>query len=179
MYFGAGTLDAPGAMFTASHNPAGYNGIKLCLAGARPVGVDTGSGRCPAGRAEQVLDGAAIAPASKCGNRTEQDLLAKFVEHVISFIDPTDIGQMKVVADTANGMGGLVVPAVMERLPASSSRSCTPNSTARSRTTLPTRCSRPTSAIFELASWRAGSTSDWPSTAMPTASSSSTNSATA
>jgi phosphomannomutase len=116
MYFGAGTLDAPGAMFTASHNPAGYNGVKLCLAGARPVGVDTGLADVQR-VAERVLDGGAVPPAPKSGTRTEQDLLADFVEHVISFIDPADIGTMKVVADTANGMGGLVVPAVMERLP--------------------------------------------------------------
>jgi phosphomannomutase len=116
MYFGSGTIDAPGAMFTASHNPAGYNGVKLCLAGARPVGVDTGLAEVQR-VAEGVLDGRAVAPAAKCGSRSEQDLLAKFVDHVVSFIDPADIGSMKVVADTANGMGGLVVPAVMERLP--------------------------------------------------------------
>jgi len=58
MYFGAGSLDAPGAMFTASHNPAGYNGIKLCLAGARPVGVDTGLAEVQR-VAQDVLDGRA------------------------------------------------------------------------------------------------------------------------
>ena len=56
MYFAAGVLDMPGAMFTASHNPAGYNGIKLCLAGARPIGVDTGLADVQA-VAERVLDG--------------------------------------------------------------------------------------------------------------------------
>ncbi|MET0911581.1 MAG: phosphomannomutase/phosphoglucomutase [Ilumatobacteraceae bacterium] len=116
MYFGSGTLDAPGAMFTASHNPAGYNGVKLCLAGARPVGVDTGLAEVQR-VAEQVLDGATFPAANTSGSRTEQNLLSKFVDHVVSFIDPADIGTMKVVADTANGMGGLVVPAVMERLP--------------------------------------------------------------
>ncbi len=115
MYFGAGTLDAPGAMFTASHNPAGYNGIKLCLSGARPVGIDTGLAEVQR-VAEEVLDGRVPPPAASCGRRSEQDLLSKFADHVLSFIDPADIGEMKVVADTANGMGGLVVPAVMERL---------------------------------------------------------------
>jgi phosphomannomutase len=103
-------------MFTASHNPAGYNGVKLCLAGARPVGVDTGLAEVQR-IAEQVLDGTTFPAAARCGTRTEQVLLSKFVDHVVSFIDPADIGSMKVVADTANGMGGLVVPAVMERLP--------------------------------------------------------------
>jgi phosphomannomutase len=116
MYFASGTLDAPGAMFTASHNPAGYNGVKLCLAGARPVGVDTGLGAVQR-TAEAVLDGQVLPPAARRGSRSEQDLLSKFADHVLSFIDPADIGSMKVVADTANGMGGLVVPAVMERLP--------------------------------------------------------------
>lgn len=116
MYFASGTLDAPGAMFTASHNPAGYNGVKLCLAGARPVGVDTGLADVQR-IAEEVLDGGVRPPASKCGTRSEMVLLSKFADHVLSFIDPADIGSMKVVADTANGMGGLVVPAVMERLP--------------------------------------------------------------
>ena len=55
--------------------------------------------------------------AATCGKRSEQDLLSRFADHVLSFVDPADIGEMKVVADTANGMGGLVVPAVMERLP--------------------------------------------------------------
>ena len=116
MYFGAGSLDAPGAMFTASHNPAGYNGIKLCLAGARPVGVDTGLAEVQR-VAQDVLDGHAPRTAATCGKRSERDLLSRFVDHVLSFVDPAEIGEMKVVADTANGMGGLVVPAVMERLP--------------------------------------------------------------
>ncbi len=116
MYYAAGVLDMPGAMFTASHNPAGYNGIKLCLAGARPIGVDTGLVDVQA-VAQQVLDGAGPRTAATSGTRTERDLLSAFADHVISFIDPAEIGSMKVVADTANGMGGLVVPAVFERLP--------------------------------------------------------------
>ena len=103
-------------MFTASHNPAGYNGIKLCLAGARPIGVDTGLADVQA-VAERVLDGDRPALAASAGRRTERDLLDAFADHVVSFVDPADIGTMKVVADTANGMGGLVVPAVFERLP--------------------------------------------------------------
>ncbi len=115
MYFGSGTLDAPGAMFTASHNPAGYNGVKLCLAGARPVGVDSGLAEVQR-VAQLVLDGAPPLLAARAGARSEQDLLSRFADHVLSFVDVADIGPMKVVADTANGMGGLVVPAVFERL---------------------------------------------------------------
>ena len=115
MYYAAGVLDMPGAMFTASHNPAGYNGIKLCLAGARPIGVDTGLVDVQA-VAQQVLDGGGPRRAATCGKCTERELLSDFADHVVSFVDPAEIGSMKVVADTANGMGGLVVPAVFERL---------------------------------------------------------------
>lgn len=116
MYFAAGRLDAPGAMFTASHNPAQYNGVKLCLAGARPVGVDTGLDVVKE-TARRVLHGDGPKPADRSGRLTERDLLASFVDHVLSFVDTASMRPMRVVADTANGMGGLVVPAVFERLP--------------------------------------------------------------
>ena len=116
LYFAAGKLDAPGAMFTASHNPAQYNGIKLCLSGARPVGVDTGLAEVK-DIAQKILDGFKPVQAARSGRTTERDLLSAFVDHVVSFIDPATIRPMRVVADTANGMGGLVVPAVFERLP--------------------------------------------------------------
>ena len=117
MYYASGALDIPGAMFTASHNPAGYNGVKLCLAGARPIGVDSGLGDVQA-VAERVLGGDRPSYAASAGRRSERTLLDEFAGHVLSFIDPADIGTMRVVADTANGMGGLVVPAVFERLQA-------------------------------------------------------------
>ncbi|MBU3689293.1 MAG: phosphomannomutase/phosphoglucomutase [Acidimicrobiales bacterium mtb01] len=116
MYFAAGKLDAPGAMFTASHNPAQYNGVKLCLSGARPVGVDTGLLDVKE-TARNVLDGRGPTPAGRVGRTTERDLLSAFADHVVSFVDPASLRPMRVVADTANGMGGLVVPAVFERLP--------------------------------------------------------------
>jgi phosphomannomutase len=116
LYFGAGRLDAPGAMFTASHNPAQYNGIKLCLSGARPVGADTGLDEVKA-MAADVLDGRPPPTASRPGRMSSRNLLSAFADHVVSFIDPTRLRPMRVVADTANGMGGLVVPAVFERLP--------------------------------------------------------------
>jgi phosphomannomutase len=116
VYFAAGRYDAPGAMFTASHNPAQYNGIKLCLAGARPVGADTGLADVRR-VAEAVLTGHRPVPASTPGHLTTVDLLDEFADHVVSFIDPTSIAPLRVVADTANGMGGLVVPKVFARLP--------------------------------------------------------------
>ena len=116
LYFAAGRLDAPGAMFTASHNPAQYNGIKLCLSGARPVGADTGLPEIKQ-MAQAVLDGDGPPPAERSGRLTHRNLLSAFVDHVISFIDVAQLRPLRVVADTANGMGGLVVPAVFERLP--------------------------------------------------------------
>ena len=116
MYFASGTLGVPGAMFTASHNPAGYNGVKLCLGGARPVGADSGLDDVKR-VAQQVLDGNAPETADTVGTRSERSMLDDFVEHVLTFVDADSIGPMRVVADTANGMGGLVVPAVLDRIP--------------------------------------------------------------
>ena len=116
VYYAAGTLDAPGAMFTASHNPAQYNGVKFCLSGARPVGQDTGLDVVKAAAAE-VLAGRGPAPALTAGSMKSRNLLQAFADHVVSFVDQSSIRPLRVVADTANGMGGLVVPAVFERLP--------------------------------------------------------------
>ena len=112
-YYAAGVLDAPAAMFTASHNPAQYNGIKLCLSGAKPVGIDTGLDAVKTMAATGIPDVA----SDERGARTEQDLLDAYADHVRSFVDVTLLRPLKVVADTANGMGGLVVPAVFEGLP--------------------------------------------------------------
>jgi phosphomannomutase len=112
VYFAAGELDAPGAMFTASHNPAQYNGLKLCLSGARPVGEDSGLRELK----RMVADG--VPPHDGPAGRLEQlDLLQAFAAHVRSFVDVAALRPTKVVADTANGMGGLVVPAVFQGLP--------------------------------------------------------------
>ena len=116
IYFAAGSMDAPGAMFTASHNPAQYNGVKFCLAGARPVGQD--SGLADIRRvAAQVLSGVDAEPAAQRGAVTQRDLLDEFVDHVLSFVDVEAMRPLRVVADTANGMGGLVVPAVFAKIP--------------------------------------------------------------
>jgi phosphomannomutase len=111
MYYASGALDAPGAMFTASHNPAGYNGIKLCLAGAKPVGEDTGLAEIKKLATED------LAPASATGGLTERDVLDAYAAHVRSFVDTSSLRPLKVVADTANGMGGYVAPKVFEGLP--------------------------------------------------------------
>jgi len=115
LYYASGVHQAPGAMFTASHNPAQYNGIKFCLSGARPVGADSGLAEIKA-VASEVLAGRGPGAAAQPGGRTEADLLEAFADHVVSFIDVSALRPLRVVADTANGMGGLVVPAVFQRL---------------------------------------------------------------
>ena len=116
VYFAAGTLDAPAAMFTASHNPAQYNGVKFCLAGAKAVGQDTGLDEIKE-TARLVLQGRGPAAAHTMGSCSTRNLLEPFADHVLSFVDVSTLRPLKVVADTANGMGGLVVPAVFERIP--------------------------------------------------------------
>ena len=116
VYYAAGTLDAPGAMFTASHNPAQYNGVKFCLAGAKAVGQDTGLDVVKA-TAQAVLDGNGPLPAATPGTSSTRNLLGAFADHVVGFLDIAALRPLRVVADTANGMGGLVVPAVFERIP--------------------------------------------------------------
>jgi len=127
LYFASGLLDAPGAMFTASHNPAQYNGIKLCLSGARPVGEESGlseiKGAVAAGGDAKGGDakggdakGADEKSGDGAGTITERDVLDDYAVKVRSFVDVSSLSPLKVVADTANGMGGLVVPAVFEGL---------------------------------------------------------------
>jgi phosphomannomutase len=121
LYFAAGSLDAPGAMFTASHNPARYNGLKLCLSGARPIGRDTGLDAILA-TAESLLDAWAAGgppepdPAA-LGTLEHRSVLDAYADHVRSFVDTDSLRPLKVVADTANGMGGLVAPKVFDGLP--------------------------------------------------------------
>jgi len=112
LYYASGALAAPGAMFTASHNPAAYNGIKMCRAGARPIGQDTGLTRIRE-RAEQLLDGAAGPVATRSGTVTHQDLLAGYAGHLRSLVDLSGSRQLKVVVDAGNGMGGFTTPAVL------------------------------------------------------------------
>ncbi|CAA9256183.1 MAG: Phosphomannomutase [uncultured Acidimicrobiales bacterium] len=111
LYYAAGSLDAPGAVFTASHNPAGYNGIKLCLAGAAPVGEESGLVEIKAMTAE------GLPTTGEAGSVTRRDLLRDYAEHVRSFVDTSALAPLRIVVDSANGMGGHVAPAVFEGLP--------------------------------------------------------------
>lgn len=111
LYFASGQLDVPGIMFTASHNPAGYNGIKSCLSAAVPIGVESGLAEI------EAMVHNPPTPASTPGSERHLDMLDAFVAHVHSFVDLANFRPFKVVADTANGMGGLVVPAVFAGLP--------------------------------------------------------------
>ncbi|CAL9436208.1 phosphomannomutase/phosphoglucomutase [Streptomyces sp. enrichment culture] len=116
LYFASGHLGLPGAMFTASHNPAQYNGIKMCRAGAAPIGQDTGLADIRA-LVESWRDSGAPAPAATPGGITEHDTLAAYAEYLKSLVDLTSIRPLKVVVDAGNGMGGHTVPTVFDGLP--------------------------------------------------------------
>ena len=107
LYFASGSLDLPGAMFTASHNPARYNGIKLCRAGAAPVGQDTGLREIRA-LAEQDLE-----PAGRRGRVEQRDLLPAYADYLLGLVDLAAIRPLTVVVDAGNGMAGHTVPAVL------------------------------------------------------------------
>jgi phosphomannomutase len=111
LYYAAGSLGLPGAMFTASHNPARYNGIKLCRAGARPVGQESGL-VVVRRRAEQLLDDL-NAGADGSARVEQRDLLADYAAHLRSLVDLSGIRRLKVIVDAGNGMGGYTVPAVL------------------------------------------------------------------
>ncbi|HVL80728.1 MAG TPA: phosphomannomutase/phosphoglucomutase [Actinomycetota bacterium] len=111
VYYASGHLGRPGAMFTASHNPAVYNGIKMCGPGAAPIGIDTG-----------LLEIKALATdlppeAPRRGSVSQRDLLDEFADHLLSRIALDEMKPLVVAVDAANGMGGKVVPAVLGRLP--------------------------------------------------------------
>ena len=112
VYFASGSLDLPAVMLTASHNPKNYNGLKFCMPGARPVGEDSGLREIRA-----IVERGDLSPATTKGTVSQRDLLEPYTEHVLSFVDIPAMRPMTVAVDTANGMGGLVVPAVMARLP--------------------------------------------------------------
>lgn len=110
-YFASGSMDAPAAMFTASHNPATYNGIKFSRAGAQGISLDTGLAAIRDRAAEHLEHG--IADAATPGTVTTADVLADYASHLRSLVDLGGIRLLKVVVDAGNGMGGLTVPAVL------------------------------------------------------------------
>lgn len=115
VYFASGHLSSPAVMLTASHNPAGYNGMKCCLSGAAPLGYDNGLNEVEA----DVLVGTPRGEPTggPPGSVRALDLLDVFADHVRSFADLSALRPLRLVVDTANGMGGLVVPAVFDGLP--------------------------------------------------------------
>lgn len=108
LYFASGSLGLPGAMFTASHNPAQYNGIKLCRAGAAPVGQDTGLRDI-----RRMIEEGVPSFDGPLGETREQDLLVAYAEFLRGLVDLSGIRRLTVVVDAGNGMGGFTVPAVL------------------------------------------------------------------
>ncbi|MGH8791817.1 MAG: phosphomannomutase/phosphoglucomutase [Stackebrandtia sp.] len=113
MYFVSGRHDMAGAMFTASHNPSVYNGIKLCLSGARPISLDTGLADIR-DAAQAILDGRPAPTSDRPGEVTESDFLDEYAAYLRGLVDLTGSRRLKAVVDAGNGMAGLTVPAVLE-----------------------------------------------------------------
>ena len=112
LYHASGVLGLPGAMFTASHNPAQYNGIKFCRAGAAPVGQDTGLSAVR-DLAQQWLDADEVPVEERRGEVSERDTLADYGAFLRGLVDLSGSRPLKVVVDAGNGMGGHTVPAVL------------------------------------------------------------------
>ncbi|MCI3241583.1 MULTISPECIES: phosphomannomutase/phosphoglucomutase [Streptomyces] len=117
LYFAGGTLDRAGAMFTASHNPARYNGIKMCRAGAAPVGQDTGLREIRT-LVERWAAGERLPePRRPQGSITRRDMLDAYAAHLLSLVDVLAVRPLRIVVDAGNGMSGLTVPAVFRKVP--------------------------------------------------------------
>ena len=112
LYYASGALGIPGAMITASHNPAKYNGIKLCRAGARPVGAETGLAEL-----RTMVEGGVPAAQVAPGTITARDLVPEYADHLKSLVDLSGIRPLTVAVDAGNGMAGHTVPTVFEGLP--------------------------------------------------------------
>ena len=112
LYYASGSLDLPGAMVTASHNPSKYNGIKLCRAGARPVGADSGLAEL-----QEMAAGGVPAPAGPPGTITTRDLLPGYAAYLKTLVDVSGIRPLTVAVDAGNGMAGHTVPEVLAGLP--------------------------------------------------------------
>src|SRR6201994_1420114 len=112
LYYASGDLGVPGAMITASHNPARYNGIKLCRTGAKPVGQQTGLAEL-----QEMVRAGRPAPAATPGQVVDRDLLSGYAEHLKKLVDVSGIRPLKVAVDAGNGMAGHTVPTVFAGLP--------------------------------------------------------------
>ena len=111
LYFASGKLGLPGAMFTASHNPAEYNGIKLCLSAARPIGKESGLATIE----NFVREGSPIA-LRNVGVEKQRDMLQEYVDHLLTLVDIRNIRPLKIIVDAGNGMAGHTAPAIFARL---------------------------------------------------------------
>jgi phosphomannomutase len=111
LYFASGKLNLPGAMFTASHNPAEYNGIKMCLSGARPIGKESGLLTIE----NFVRQGSPMFIRSM-GLEKEVEMLTEYVDYLLSLVDMSEMRRLKIVVDAGNGMAGYTAPAIFERL---------------------------------------------------------------
>ena len=111
LYFASGKLNLPGAMFTASHNPAEYNGIKMCLSGARPIGKESGLLTIE----NFVRQGSPMFIRSM-GLEKEVEMLTDYVDYLLSLVDMSEMRRLKIVVDAGNGMAGYTAPAIFERL---------------------------------------------------------------
>jgi len=109
LYFASGSLGLPGAMFTASHNPAQYNGIKLCREGAAPVGQDTGLAQV-----RELAEAGSFSAAATPGTVEHRDVLADYAAYLRGLVDLSGIRPLTVVVDAANGMAGHTVPSVLD-----------------------------------------------------------------
>lgn len=111
LYFASGKLGLPGAMFTASHNPAQYNGIKLCLSSARPIGKESGLLTI-----ENFVRQGSPLDIRSIGVETKRDMLEEYVDHLLSLVNLDAIRPLKIVVDAGNGMAGHTAPAIFARL---------------------------------------------------------------
>ncbi len=111
LYFAAGKLNLPGAMFTASHNPAAYNGIKMCLSGARPIGKESGLLTI-----EKFVNEGSPISLNQVGVERHEEMLDQYVAHLLNLVDQSGSRKLKIVIDAGNGMAGYTAPAVFKEL---------------------------------------------------------------
>ena len=114
LYFAVGKYGFPaGVMITASHNPANYNGFKICREEAQALSLDSGIGDIR----DMVISGNFPEPQAKRGDLTDKNVLEAYAEHALSLIDPNRINPLKIAVDAGNGMGGVLIPPVFDKLP--------------------------------------------------------------